>query len=147
MGVRLWLDGGWGVDALLGEQTREHGDLDIVVEQRHVDRVRDMLEADGFRNVPRPDTRPCNFVLGHPDGRLIDFHVVTFDAEGNGLYEPSYTFPAAVFTGQGSIEGFDVRCLSAAHQIARNGYVWRDSDHADVRALCARFNLPLPRPS
>jgi len=23
-GVELWIDGGWGVDALLGEQTRAH---------------------------------------------------------------------------------------------------------------------------
>src|SRR5207249_348914 len=23
-GIKVWLDGGWGVDALLGEQTREH---------------------------------------------------------------------------------------------------------------------------
>lgn len=25
--VRVWLDGGWGVDALLGGQTRDHSDL------------------------------------------------------------------------------------------------------------------------
>ena len=30
-GVAAWLDGGWGVDALLGEQTREHDDLDLVM--------------------------------------------------------------------------------------------------------------------
>jgi lincosamide nucleotidyltransferase A/C/D/E len=27
----VWLDGGWGVDALVGEQTREHKDLDLIV--------------------------------------------------------------------------------------------------------------------
>ena len=37
-GVRVWLDGGWGVDALLGEQTRPHKDLDIVVEQGSTNR-------------------------------------------------------------------------------------------------------------
>uniref|UniRef100_UPI003F87D29B nucleotidyltransferase domain-containing protein n=1 Tax=Actinosynnema sp. TaxID=1872144 RepID=UPI003F87D29B len=35
-GARLWIDGGWGVDALLGERTRRHGDLDVVVEGRGV---------------------------------------------------------------------------------------------------------------
>ncbi|HEX6737122.1 MAG TPA: aminoglycoside nucleotidyltransferase, partial [Vicinamibacteria bacterium] len=30
-GVRVWVDGGWGVDALLGEQTRPHKDLDALV--------------------------------------------------------------------------------------------------------------------
>lgn len=34
LGVRIWLDGGWAVDARLGRQTRRHADLDIVVEQR-----------------------------------------------------------------------------------------------------------------
>ena len=28
LGIEIWVDGGWGVDALLGEQTRPHKDLD-----------------------------------------------------------------------------------------------------------------------
>ena len=28
-GIKIWIDGGWAVDALLGEQTRTHEDLDI----------------------------------------------------------------------------------------------------------------------
>jgi lincosamide nucleotidyltransferase A/C/D/E len=31
LGIKIWIDGGWGVDALLGKQTRTHADLDIVV--------------------------------------------------------------------------------------------------------------------
>ena len=26
-GIATWLDGGWGVDALLGRQTRSHADV------------------------------------------------------------------------------------------------------------------------
>ena len=29
--VSVWLDGGWGVDALVGTQTREHSDVDLVI--------------------------------------------------------------------------------------------------------------------
>jgi lincosamide nucleotidyltransferase A/C/D/E len=29
-GIEVWLDGGWAVDALLGEQTRPHKDVDII---------------------------------------------------------------------------------------------------------------------
>jgi lincosamide nucleotidyltransferase A/C/D/E len=29
--IPVWLDGGWGVDALVGQQTRSHSDLDLVV--------------------------------------------------------------------------------------------------------------------
>ena len=28
-GIKVWIDGGWGVDALLGRQTCKHDDLDV----------------------------------------------------------------------------------------------------------------------
>ena len=31
--IKAFLDGGWGVDALLGYQTRVHNDIDIFVEK------------------------------------------------------------------------------------------------------------------
>src|SRR5687768_3289676 len=30
-GVKVWVDGGWGVDALLRDQTRVHDDLDVII--------------------------------------------------------------------------------------------------------------------
>jgi lincosamide nucleotidyltransferase A/C/D/E len=30
--IKIWVDGGWSVDALLGEQTRLHKDLDIAIQ-------------------------------------------------------------------------------------------------------------------
>ncbi len=30
-GVQLWIDGGWGIDALLQQQTHPHKDLDVLV--------------------------------------------------------------------------------------------------------------------
>ena len=30
--IKVFLDGGWGVDALLGYQSRAHNDIDIFVE-------------------------------------------------------------------------------------------------------------------
>lgn len=59
-GVELWVDGGWAVDALLGEQTRDHDDLDVVVAARHEPLLRETLGRLGFREVPRHDTRPWN---------------------------------------------------------------------------------------
>src|SRR5947209_7555340 len=90
-GIALWLDGGWGVDALLDEQTRPHDDLDIVVEERHLLGLRELLESEGFRDIERDDTSAWNFVLGHQDGRLVDVHVVVFDEAGNGTYGPADT--------------------------------------------------------
>jgi lincosamide nucleotidyltransferase A/C/D/E len=34
-GIAIWLDGGWGVDALLGEETRIHNDIDLFAEERN----------------------------------------------------------------------------------------------------------------
>jgi len=31
--VRVWVDGGWGIDALLAEQTRQHKDFDALVQR------------------------------------------------------------------------------------------------------------------
>ena len=52
--INLYIDGGWGVDALLGEQTRPHADLDIAVEHKDVPQIRALLEARGIRGcAPR----------------------------------------------------------------------------------------------
>jgi hypothetical protein len=32
-GLVVWLDGGWGIDALLGRETRTHADLDLVIDR------------------------------------------------------------------------------------------------------------------
>jgi lincosamide nucleotidyltransferase A/C/D/E len=35
-GIEWWVDGGWGVDALLGEETRTHNDLDLVIRRAEI---------------------------------------------------------------------------------------------------------------
>lgn len=50
--IDLVIDGGWGVDALLGEQTRLHSDLAIAVEHKDVPQIRSLLESRGYTDVP-----------------------------------------------------------------------------------------------
>jgi len=85
LNIKTWVDGGWDVDALLGEQTRPHQDLDIVVRQEDVPRLRHMLQERGFRDIKLTEAKPWNFVIGDKDGREIDVHVIVFDSYGNGL--------------------------------------------------------------
>ncbi len=47
-GVPVLLDGGWGVDALLGAQHRDHDDLDLVVGEEHVEAALASLVGAGF---------------------------------------------------------------------------------------------------
>ena len=142
-GIEVVVDGGWAVDTLLGEQTRPHEDLDIALRHRDVPKLRRLLEDRGYRDVPRDDTRDCNFVLGDPHGRLVDIHSYEFDEQGNNIYGVAYV--PGDLTGTGTILGHPVRCGSVESLIrGRSGYQLRPKDFLDVRALCARFGLPLP---
>ena|SRR3989344_6753772 len=114
--INVWLDGGWGVDALLGEQTRIHDDVDIVIQEKDIPKLRKLLEAKSYHDIERNDTSAWNFVLGDDKGHLIDVHAFTFDSEGNGIYGPverGLTYPAACLTGSGKIDGFTVKCITA----------------------------------
>jgi lincosamide nucleotidyltransferase A/C/D/E len=148
LGFDVWLDGGWGVDALLGEQTRPHADLDIVIQQQDVPRLRAYLEASGFHDVERDDTCAWNFVLGDADGHDIDVHAILFDAMGDGIYGPpehGQMYPAASLTGKGEVSGHPVRCISAEYMVQfHTGYALRPHDFADVVAVCQRFGIAYP---
>ena len=149
IGVEIWIDGGWGVDALLGEQTRTHGDLDIVVQEKDVAPVIAFLESCGFRDLPREDSRPWNFAMGNTNGKEIDFHVIVLDEEGNGLYGPPESgegmYPAAALQSRGTIADVSVRCISPEFQISSHtGYRCAATDVHDVTALAEKFGLLMP---
>lgn len=145
LGIKIWIDGGWGVDALLGEQTRSHEDLDIVVQNKDVPKLRESLEAKGYKDINRDDTRAWNFVLGDNEGHLVDVHAITFDAKGNGLYGPAekgVMYPAGSLTGTGKINGRRVWCITAEYLVRfHTGYPLHETDLKDVSALCKRFGI------
>jgi lincosamide nucleotidyltransferase A/C/D/E len=145
--VTVWIDGGWGVDALLGDQTREHDDLDLVVELVNVAALAEALTTDGYEVVLGGP--PKSFVLVDDRGRQVDVHPVAFDEEGGGVYrmddDRDWIYPAEGFTGRGQVRGRSVRCLSAAVQVlAHDGYELADKDYRELRLLHERFGVPLP---
>jgi lincosamide nucleotidyltransferase A/C/D/E len=148
LGIEVWLDGGWGVDALLGKQTRPHSDLDVVVQQSDLPKLRRLLEADGYGDVPRDDTSPWNFVLGENHGREVDVHAIVLDAKGNGLYGPvekGVMYPAGSLDGTGKIDGEAVRCITPQWMIKfHSGYPLKEKDFRDVAALCEKFGFDYP---
>ena len=151
VGTRLWLDGGWGIDALLGKQTREHGDLDVTLESRHLDAFLGVLDADGFERVGEEGATPWNFLLERRGGgrlQVLDLHVVVLDAEGNGVVGPpehGASFPAASLTGRGQVGGRDVDCISAPWVVRfHDTYAGDAKDRTDVRAVCDRFGIEVP---
>ena len=141
--IDVIIDGGWGVDALLGSQTRPHKDLDIAISHRGVPKLRQLLTEKGFSDVLRDDTRDCNFVLGDRLGNLVDVHSYTFDEQGNNIFGVQYL--PENFTGTGTIDGYPVKCISAEWAVKfHTGYELDENDFADVSALCQHFNLLLP---
>lgn len=142
-GIEVVVDGGWGVDALLGEQTRVHGDFDIALEHKDVPKLRALLEARGYRDVPRDDTWDCNFVMGDEHGHEVDFHSYSFDSQGTLAFGVEY--PRESLTGTGLIQGYPVRCISAEWMVKFHaGYELDEDDYHDVSALCERFGIALP---
>jgi lincosamide nucleotidyltransferase A/C/D/E len=147
--VDVWLDGGWGVDALVGEQSREHKDLDLIVRDDHESQMREVLATHGFgqiRGVPQ------NFVLADERGREVDVHPVRFDDQGNGhlLSEDGEPFlhPAEAFAATGSVSGYRVACLSAEAQMSNHsfGYEPGETDAHDMRLLHERLGTSLLGP-
>ena len=147
VGVSASVDGGWGVDALVGSQTRVHEDLDLVVALADVARIQSALLALGFSL--HEDHLPVRFVLRGAAGEQVDFHTVTFDAEGGGVQpQPgggAFRYPPEGFV-RGTIGGRSVGCVSAPVQILCHlGYAPSEKDAHDVLRLCRAFGLPIPR--
>ncbi len=167
-GVRLWVDGGWGIDALLGQRTRPHKDLDAIVAFEDLPALTRFLSERGFvlkAIWPENLWAPCPelpaligrehravevataFVLEDGSGRELDFHVMRFDEHGRGIpaWHSDFAFPAEAFAGRGIVDGTRVRCLSAEMQMhAHTGYALKDSDVHDLRLLHDRFGIDYP---
>ena len=148
LGVEIWIDGGWGVDALLEKQTRPHQDLDLAIQQKDVAKLVELLDARGYREIKLEIRRPHNFVLADNHGHEIDIHVIVHDEHGNGIYGPvenGEMYPADALTGIGIIAGQTVRCISPEWTIKfHSGYELKEKDYKDVSALCEKFGIELP---
>jgi len=148
LGIYIWIDGGWGVDALVGWQTRPHKDLDIVIEDHNVVRFERFLASRRYRRTKREIERPFNFVLADDKVREIDVHVISLDERGNGNYGPpekGIMYPADSLTGSGTIDGHPVRCISPEWMVRfHSGYVLTEKDYKDVSALCEKYGVELP---
>jgi lincosamide nucleotidyltransferase A/C/D/E len=145
-GIDFWVEGGWGVDALLGEQTRPHDDLDLGVRSEQLPRLDEALA--GFR---RSDVEwPSAVVYEDDAGRRVDAHPLMFDASGDGWQANAFggaphRWPRDGLTGRGRIEDLDVPCITPELQLRWHEYPeFDDVDWSDIRVLCGRFGLEVP---
>lgn len=144
-GVHCWLFGGWGLDAHMGHQTREHSDIEFWTEMADADRIRSVLVKAGFEFLPtQPPEESQEFERGgvrfscaffvrtkdgysHPEGRWSDWRL------------PPGSFGETV----GHINGRGVLVMSVAGMLAmkeqyatlRRGKPLREKDVADIALL------------
>ena len=144
----MWIDGGWGVDALLEEEMREHDDLDVVIDLGHVDLFKEALARLGYEHVA--GEAPKSFILGDALGHQVDVHPVVLDAgRGGGVYVTEeggeWVYPEAGFSGRGRIGGREVRCLTPEVQVlVHDGYELEEKDYRELFMLHERFGVELP---
>jgi len=146
--VPAWLDGGWAVDALLGEQTREHDDLDLVTRLEDSARIEELLGERGYvLGYGRP---PHSFELVDEEGHQVDVHPAAFSPGGEGVYSSDsghdWIYPAHGFHGVGRILGHEVPCLAPEVVIVSHatGYALDEEHQRDVLALAERYGIPIP---
>ncbi|MEV8314533.1 amino acid transporter [Streptomyces sp. NPDC059900] len=140
----VWVGGGWGIDALIGERTRDHRDLDLMHRQDQESAVLAALSAEGF--TESLDQRPVRFVVTAPDGREIDLHPLVFSDDGSAVQaspdpQRPFGYPAACFV-TGTVRGTPVPCLSAEQQVYfHRGYEPSERDRHDMAQLRRVFGI------
>jgi lincosamide nucleotidyltransferase A/C/D/E len=156
-GILVWLTGGWGMDALLGEQTRPHKDLDLIVELDDVVRLQDLLSEGGYHlkelwseNAWAFDSLGTEtataFVLTDAENREIDLHAVRFNDQGIGVPawadREGFGFRKEDLAGEGAIARRPVRCLSPAIQVkCHTGYELPAAQVRDMELLREKFGV------
>jgi lincosamide nucleotidyltransferase A/C/D/E len=158
--IRVWLTGGWGIDALLGQQTRPHKDLDVILLLGDVHRMCMLLGRDSYRlkelwseNRWTLDAHGRDiataFVLRDSGGHELDVHAIRLDDRGNGVptWEVSegFIFRSQDLAGVGRITGFPVQCITPEMQmLCHTGYELPEKQLRDLELLHEKFGNEYP---
>lgn len=123
-GIDYWVDGGWGIDALVGEQTRTHHDLDLGVSGDDVARIEALLPQ--FRR----ESEEASFYTDEC-GRAVDLMVVDRSRVGEFKQQlpegGQLRYAERETHASGYIGGRLVRCATVALQREHR-------DHANATA-------------
>ncbi|WP_296560794.1 aminoglycoside adenylyltransferase [uncultured Acetobacterium sp.] len=135
--MRYWIEGGWGVDILLGKENRDHRDIDVDFDAEFTGILLDALKRKGFEI--KTDWSPSRIELYHPKLGYLDIHPLLINEDGSarqadtqgGWFElEAKWFSTALF------EGRVIPCISAeAQMLFHSGYDLRDVDRIDMKNL------------
>jgi len=143
IGVVVWIAGGWGVDALVGFQTRPHNDVDFFIQKKDKTVFTELIVSSGYEEDTDYNIED-NLIWCNTFNGIVDLHLFEFAETGTWSIQ-GQKFPSDIFNGKGTIGGIAVRCMTAEAQINyRHGYELREKDAIDVLLLCNTFGLPIP---
>lgn len=137
IGMKYWLDGGWGVDVLTGKQNREHRDVDVNFDATFTEELINTLIKMGYEI--KVDWMPARMELWHEDYGYIDIHPLILDEFGGAkqadleggfyLFEKDY-FTTVVYKER------EIPCMSKkAQKLFHSGYELRNVDLIDLENL------------
>jgi lincosamide nucleotidyltransferase A/C/D/E len=138
--------GGWGIDALLGQESRPHKDLDILVTLDDLPLLWRELDDHGFSEAhiweeSRAVTcgaghSPSAFVAADAEGLMVDVHVISVgDDRIVQHYDPPWQLPSSI-GALGVIDGEPVPCISIdAQQAMHTGYILPETHRDDIERL------------
>lgn len=137
VGCRFWLEGGWGVDALTGAQTRPHRDVDLDIDAQFEGQVLTALHDLDY--AIETDWRPNRVELFAAGKGWVDVHPLVLDDRGNArqaaLDGGWHEFPRRFFT-VGRLGDVPVPCFTVeAQRLFHTGYELRDTDRHDLAVL------------
>lgn len=136
-GIRYWIDGGWGVDILVGRQTRLHRDIDVNFDAQYTEKLLDMLLKYGYE--VDTDWKPVRIELYSSKLGYLDIHPFILNEDGTSkqadLTGGYYEFEKDYF-GNAFFEGKTIPCISLKGQkIFHSGYELREKDKHDILIL------------
>ncbi len=143
-GIGHWLFGGWGVDFLVGDVTRPHSDIEVVIWRRDIERVRELLRPLGYRE--RSGAHVTFRADFDTDAGLLSMVYIERDARGD-IVTPdvfaSSPWAEDAFEHEGSLEGVRLPVISALEQMLSKeayfgeatGQPLRPKDEHDVALL------------
>jgi aminoglycoside 2''-adenylyltransferase len=142
IGMPIWLESGWAVDARLGRVTRKHDDIDLAFPAQQGDLFKQLLQSYGCSNFEYTDY-----------GFLVNVKDVLLDCEPcfliEGTYEiedmPSNSFP---IEKEGNLKGLPVRCTSweaiiweyFGYQQEVDPAQWPKKDIKNFEFICSLFD-------
>ncbi len=151
-GVDSWLAGGWGVDALVGRQTRPHSDLDLIVPLSDEETALGTLGEDGYVVYDRWADGLLDrtfHLVNRRQRRSVEMSMVELDSEAwlrrvdEAARSEGFDVPEMFTSGVIGTEA--VSCLTIEMQLALHvGYKLHDEDLVDVALLCRSFSIEPP---